>query len=234
MNASRSPVGRAHDVAASASGTGRRRRRSAARNTASTRAADALPPAPWARVTTSSVKRGRRRRKASMRSRTAASRSLGRRCRWLRHAPIARRAGPAPRAHRAKPSAACVSWMRWTLSASTTRQWCTSPLPGHLAAVVAGEADGQQARGRRPRRRRRAGCASCRWSTGRGRCRRSRPWAMSWREKTSSKPTSLPSAVSTAWSSTRQRAGQRPARGGWREQGGQRRRRRSSCRRCRT
>ena len=46
----------------------------ASRNTASTSAAEALPPAPWARVTTSSLNRGRRRRNASMRSSTADSR----------------------------------------------------------------------------------------------------------------------------------------------------------------
>ena len=54
----------------------------ASTNTASIRAADALPPAPWASVMTSSSKRGRRRRKASMRSRTAASSRVdGHRCR---------------------------------------------------------------------------------------------------------------------------------------------------------
>ena len=74
VNASRSPdgsvrrgrVGQRADAAPPAN---------ASRNTASTSAADALPPAPWARVITSSVRRGRRRRNASMRSRTAASRS---------------------------------------------------------------------------------------------------------------------------------------------------------------
>ena len=41
-------------------------------------------------------------------------------------------------------------------------------------------------------------------------------WAMSWREKTSSKPTSLESAVRTAWSSTSERAGSGLPCGGWR------------------
>ena len=47
------------------------------------------------------------------------------------------------------------------------------------------------------------------------------PWAMIWRANTRSNPTSLPSAVSTAWSSTRHRAGHAVPHGGRGEQVGQ-------------
>src|SRR5947207_1253041 len=72
VKAMRSPAGRSRIVAST---NGASPWPSASRNTASTRASEALPPAPWASVTTSSVSRGRRRRNDSMRSRTAASRS---------------------------------------------------------------------------------------------------------------------------------------------------------------
>ena len=68
-------------------------------------------------------------------------------------------------AHSSKPSAACVSWMRWTLSDATTRQWSTSRRRGHRAAVVAGQPDRQQAAARGLARTRRARSASCRSST---------------------------------------------------------------------
>src|SRR5947209_15418688 len=48
--------------------------RNASRNTASIRAAEALPPAPWAELMKSSRSLGRRRRNASMRSSTMSSR----------------------------------------------------------------------------------------------------------------------------------------------------------------
>ena len=68
LNASLSPEG---SVTTAASVWGPGPVAKAARKTASIKAAEALPPAPWARVTTSSNSRGRRRRKASMRSKTA-------------------------------------------------------------------------------------------------------------------------------------------------------------------
>ena len=75
LNASREPSARVR-VAASGSDPGSPST-NAARNTESTSAADALPPAPCARVTTSSRSRGRRRRNSVIRSSTAASRSDG-------------------------------------------------------------------------------------------------------------------------------------------------------------
>ena len=71
LNARRSPDGRVSTAASV--WAARVSLAKAGRNTASSSAADALPPAPWARVTTSSSSRGRRRRKASIRSNTAAS-----------------------------------------------------------------------------------------------------------------------------------------------------------------
>ena len=85
VGAEREPLARRRGSAWRRRAAARRRRRRRSRKTASTSAADALPPAPWASVTTSSVRRGRRRRNASMRSRTAASRPSG-----------ARRAGSQP------------------------------------------------------------------------------------------------------------------------------------------
>ncbi len=71
MNARRSPDGRVSTAASL--WAPRVSLAKAGMNMASSRAADALPPAPWARVTTSSSSRGRRRRKASIRSNTASS-----------------------------------------------------------------------------------------------------------------------------------------------------------------
>src|SRR5277367_4003824 len=51
--------------------------RNASTNTASTSAAEALPPAPWARVTWSSTNRGRRLRNDSIRSITSPSANRG-------------------------------------------------------------------------------------------------------------------------------------------------------------
>ena len=51
--------------------------RNASTNTASTSAADDLPPAPWASVTISSRSRGRRLRNDSIRSMTSPSAKLG-------------------------------------------------------------------------------------------------------------------------------------------------------------
>ena len=72
-NASRSPDG-VRSAAASPSCSSSSLR-NASRNTASTRAADDLPPAPCASVTTSSSSRGRRCRNLSIRSSTRSSRS---------------------------------------------------------------------------------------------------------------------------------------------------------------
>ena len=99
----------------------------ASRNTASTSAADALPPAPWASVTTSSVSRGptaaeRLDAVEHGRPRGVAGRS-GR--------SLDRRVEPAPPTRARSASAAWVSWMRWTLSERTTRQWSTSAERGH-------------------------------------------------------------------------------------------------------
>ena len=226
VKASRSPSGR-DSVAASASGA-RSPTAKASRNTASTRAADALPPAPWAIVTTSSVSRGARRRWASMRSSTRASRSPT--------SAIGRLRPRRPRrcctaSQRAKPRAACVSWIRCTLSDCTTRQCCTSgeaPIspPSYPANPIVTS------------RRARACAKAVRTlpelplvenptATSPGAA-----WAMSCRTNTSSNPTSLPSAVSTAVSSTRQRAGRaRPWAAGRRARRATPRR--SSCRRCR-
>ena len=106
----------------------------AGRKTDSNRAAEALPPAPWARVTTVSASRGFRRRNASMRSKTTASRlgagsvpitSVMRRSPlpWWRVSPTS--AAPPTTAPWARASWA--SWMRWTLSDGTTRHSSTEP-----------------------------------------------------------------------------------------------------------
>ena len=72
-----------------------------------------------------------------------------------------------------------------------------------------------------PPRRRRARCARCRWSRTPTAMSAGVPWAMIWRPNTRSNPTSLPSAVSTAWSSTRHRAGNDVPHGGCVEQLGE-------------
>ena len=144
LKISRSPEGRARQ-APSANGASRSLAKASAK-TASIRLADALPPAPWASVMISSVNRGRRRRKLSIRSRTAASSVLS--------GPVGRpgvaRVGHGVSRmawiadHSSKTSAAWVSWMRWTLSAAHDQAVVETGL-GHLAPVVAGQADGEQA-----------------------------------------------------------------------------------------
>ena len=101
------------------------------------------------------------------------------------------------------------------LSAATTRQW------SHV-----GRAAPSRRRRSRPARRSAGPCGTASAKAARrlrelplvempeGDVGSARPWAMTWRAKTRSKPTSLPSAVSTAWSSTRQRAGTAPPTGG--------------------
>ena len=175
----------------------------ASRNTASTSAADALPPAPWASVTTSSVSRG----PAAAEGLDAVEhrRLRGRAARQpsCRH----RRARACTAAHRAKPSAAWVSWIRWTLSDAHDEAVVDVRGRGHLAAVVAGQADREHAPAPRLGERVEHVARAAARRDADARCRRRAPWAISCRENTRSKPTSLPSAVSTAVSSTRQRAG---------------------------
>ncbi len=74
-NASRSPDGRVSTAPSPRSSSCSLR--NASTNTASTSAAEDLPPAPWARVTISSRSRGRRLRNASIRSMTSPSAKLG-------------------------------------------------------------------------------------------------------------------------------------------------------------
>src|SRR5579875_551538 len=134
-------------------------------NTDSISAAEALPPAPWARLTTSSRRRGLRRRNASMRSRTAASLPGSGLPLTARHpsclvAPGTRgsRSSPGPLRRRLRPGEAvpqrrpqgeaqrrlglldAVDALRAHDQAVVDRV-----ASGHLPPVVAGEAHGEHA-----------------------------------------------------------------------------------------
>ena len=206
----------------------------ASRNTASTSAADALPPAPCASVTTSSVRRGRRRRNAVMRSSTAASRSSASARRASATGRVLVETAPGPPTTARSPARPAPPGCGARCRTATTRQ-CVD---------VARSRPSRHRRSpptpmvSRPRARRFARTRASRlrelplvempsaMSPGPA-------WAISWREKTSSKPTSLARAVSTAGSSARHRAGSgRPTAGGRTATRARRRRWRS--RRCRT
>ena len=137
LNASRSPDGSA-STAASPSAVGSVPA-NASTNTASIRAADALPPAPWASVMTSSSKRGRRRRKASMRSRTRPLVAVGR-------APLPIMVRPVDwmRSQSSKLIMACASWIRCTLSDAHHEAVVDVGAGRERATLVAGQSDREQ------------------------------------------------------------------------------------------
>ena len=116
------------------------------------------------------------------------------------------------RSHRSNTTALWVSWMRCTLSDRTTRQWSIVAGDRHAAAVVAGQPDGEQAPAPRLGERQEQVLRAAAGRQAEGDVA-GLAVAMSCRENTSSKPTSLARAVSTAWSATSDRAGSgRPAR----------------------
>ena len=189
----------------------------AGRNTASSRAAEALPPAPWAKVTTSSSNRGRRRRNASMRSKTTASRPAEPvSCAVRVTAALLRSVRPAPGSTAAGASAFWASWIRWTLSERTTRQWAMAGL-----AAMAPPSYPLRPMVSSPRREHSSSPRSTLTESplveNPTAMSPAVAWAMICRENTRSKPTSLASAVSTARSSTRDMAGRGRPPGGRRK-----------------
>ena len=177
LKASRSPEGSvrtAPSPSCSSSGL-----RNASRKTASTSAAEDLPPAPCASVMTSSISRGRRLRNFSIFCRTRSSREIdvGHRDDLVGHAapPVRASAPMVEAALRGRPQLVAEQRLALLDAVDALRAHDEAVVDrvrlGHLAAGVTGEADGHQAAARGLARARSAGRRSCRSSRTRPRCR---------------------------------------------------------------
>ena len=167
----------------------------AGRNTDSSSAADDLPPAPCARVTTSSCSRGVRRPKAATRSTTASSAAAGSVVRPFGRAGHGR-ASAASSARTRLDEVGEERGLRFldAVDALGSHDEAVVDVVAvrHRAAVVPGESDREHARERGRPRRRGARCATHRWWSSRARGLRHAPMASSERANTRSNPTSFP------------------------------------------